>query len=243
MGAEDAAHPADHAGHVAMHEDHQRAVQDSFPSGNRPSAPAGACYCRRACRPRSRSSLVADHLGGNQGAEVADLDVRCSTSSMPRSRSRNSELTILTPCAMACCRQAGGKGGRQQPRVLLGHFALVAQAAGGGRAVVDLGQQQAQPVGHVQVTAEALQRLGVQRRHVDRLLDGAGGEDSRSTVRPPRWPRWSGPLRCWPPSAACKARWACRTAGCRCKARSRKRPGPRRPSCPLRSPSARACSS
>ena len=132
--------------------------------------------------PKSVPEAIEVFLLRSTSAVIIELKspmsvLRCSITSMPRSRSSTSALTMFTLACHGVFQQPGGKRRREQPRVLLGHLALVAQPATGRRAVVHLRQQQSQSVGHVQVAAQLGQRLGIQRRHVDRLLDRPGGEE------------------------------------------------------------------
>ena len=80
--------------------------------------------------------------------------------------------------------QAGGKGGRDQPGVLAGHFAAIVQRAAADRRGGELGQQQAQPVGHVQIAAQVGQNLGIDRREIHRVADRAGGQIIDQQVDP-----------------------------------------------------------
>ena len=140
---------------------------------------------------------------------------------MPRSRSSTSALTMLTSSSSAFSKQAGGEGGRDQLGVLAGHFAAIVQRAA----------LRARPCPTAPAAGPADRRrpdsraalssvLAIERRHVHGVADGAGRQEidqqSDALRRPPAF----GPLRCSRPGAACTARPACRTAGCRCTARS-----------------------
>ena len=104
--------------------------------------------------------FLADHFGGDHRTEVADVGRALLDQLDAALAEQDLGVDDVHPVGHGVFQQPGGEGRRQQPRVLLGHFALVAQPAGDRRAVIDLGQQQAQPIGDVQVAAQASSVFG-----------------------------------------------------------------------------------
>ena len=74
-------------------------------------------------------------------------------------------------------KQPDGERGGDEPRVLARHFAAIMQHAPLRRGLVELRDEQAEPMGHVQISAEAVERLPIERAHVDRMADRAGREE------------------------------------------------------------------
>ena len=78
----------------------------------------------------------------------------CSISSMPRSRSSTSALTMLMSSSSALASSPAATAAVISLVSFAGHFAAIVQPAGLGGAAIHLGQQQTQPIAQVQIIAQ-----------------------------------------------------------------------------------------
>ena len=107
MAPENGAHLADHARHVAMDEDHQRAVQIAF------QAAAGLLHQPRHVVAEERAgglrSFFAHHLGRDQRAEIADVGGALLDQLDAPLAQQHLGVDDIDPSSMACCSSPAAK--------------------------------------------------------------------------------------------------------------------------------------
>ena len=113
----------------------------------------------KRCRPPGGRGLRC-HSGRHHRAEGALSPRVCSTSSMPAFAQQHFGVDDVDLFFQRVFEQSGGKSGRDQPGVLAGHFAAIVERAALDRSGVELGQKQAQAIGHVEIAAQVGQSLG-----------------------------------------------------------------------------------
>ena len=78
--------------------------------------------------------------------------------------------------------QSRAEGGGEQARVLIDHLPPVGKAARARPSAVPLGKQDAQPVGHVEISAQRLERVRIDGDRVDRVADFARHQETDQQV-------------------------------------------------------------